>query len=344
MKRWLLWGCVLVAGCGTREANARREAVPASAPLSAPEPEGTVVFEGSCDASGAVDLGAGRFVVADDEDNILRIYDARKGGRPLRTVDLSPSLALPMKKKPPETDIEAGSRLGNLAFWLTSHGRNSSGKKQPARLRFFATSADDADRVQLIGEPYTNLLEDLLAEPALKPYGLAEAEPLPPKEAGGLNIEGLTAMLDAPGMLIGFRSPLTQGRALVVPLLNPEAVVREGVAARFGAPRLLDLGGLGIRSLSSWRGRYLIMAGATASGARSRLFTWKGGDDTPVPVESVDLSRLNPEAFFTPDASDDILLLSDDGTVLREGVECKRQKEPALKRFRGVWTALPESP
>ncbi|CAM3424024.1 DUF3616 domain-containing protein [Corallococcus sp. ZKHCc1 1396] len=342
MNRWLLWGCVLVVGCGTREVNVRREAL--ASPPPAVRPEGTVVFEGSCDASGAVELGEGLFVVADDEDNILRLYDARAGGRPLKTVDLSPSLELPVKKKPPETDIEAGSRLGDLAFWLTSHGRNSSGKKQPARLRFFATSAADAEHVQLIGQPYTRLLEDLLAEPRLAPYGLADAEPLPPKQAGGLNIEGLTAMLDAPGMLIGFRSPLTQGKALVVPLLNPEQVVREGVSARFGAPRLLDLGGLGIRSLSSWRGRYLIMAGATASEARSRLFTWKGGDDPPVPVDAVDLSRLNPEAFFTPDTSDEVLLLSDDGTVSLDGVECKRQKDPALKRFRGVWTALPESP
>ncbi|MFP2897313.1 DUF3616 domain-containing protein [Corallococcus sp. 4LFB] len=338
MNRWLLWGCVLVAGCGAREANVRRDALPAAAP------EGTVVFEESCDASGAVELGHGLFVVADDEDNILRVYDARKGGRPLRTVDLSPALELPVKKKPPETDIEAGSRLGNLAFWLTSHGRNSSGKKQPARLRFFATGVGDLEHVQLVGPPYTRLLEDLLADPRLAPYGLARAEPLPPKEPGGLNLEGMTAMLDAPGMLIGFRSPLTQGKALVVPLLNPEAVVRDGVSARFGPPRLLELGGLGIRSLSSWRGRYLIMAGATASEAKSRLFTWKGGDDAPVPVTSVDLSGVNPEAFFTPDTSDDILLLSDDGTVQVEGVECKRQKDPALKRFRGVWTALPESP
>ncbi|RKG87672.1 DUF3616 domain-containing protein [Corallococcus terminator] len=342
MNRWLLWGCVLVVGCGNREATVRREALVSPPPVA--EPAGTVVFEGSCDASGAVELGGDLFMVADDEDNILRLYDARKGGRPLKTVDLSPSLELPVKKKPPETDIEAGSRLGNLAFWLTSHGRNSSGKKQPARLRFFATNASDAEHVQLIGQPYTQLLEDLLAEPRLAPYGLVDAEPLPPKQAGGLNIEGLTAMLDAPGMLIGFRSPLTQGKALVVPLLNPEAVVREGVSARFGAPRLLDLGGLGIRSLSSWRGRYLITAGATGSEARSRLFTWKGGDDRPVPVESVDLSRLNPEAFFTPDTSDEVLLLSDDGTVSLDGVECKRQKDPALKRFRGVWTALPQSP
>ncbi|MBN8226494.1 DUF3616 domain-containing protein [Corallococcus macrosporus] len=340
MNRWLLWGCVLVAGCGAREANVRREAPPAVVGV----PANTVVFEGSCDASGAVELGHGLFVVADDEDNILRVYDARKGGRPLRTVDLTPSLELPVKKKPPETDIEAGSRLGNLAFWLTSHGRNSSGKKQPARLRFFATGVEDPEHVQLVGQPYTQLLEDLLADPRLAPYGLAKAEPLPPKEPGGLNIEGMTAMLDAPGMLIGFRSPLTEGKALVVPLLNPEAVVRDGASARFGPPRLLDLGGLGIRSLSSWRGRYLIIAGATSSEAKSRLFTWKGGDDAPAEVTAVDLSGVNPEAFFTPDTSGDILLLSDDGTVQVEGVECKRQKDPALKRFRGVWTALPESP
>jgi hypothetical protein len=42
--------------------------------------DGTVVFEGTCDASGAVPLDARRFAVADDENNVIRIYDAERGG------------------------------------------------------------------------------------------------------------------------------------------------------------------------------------------------------------------------------------------------------------------------
>lgn len=322
-------GVVLATGCAARGVSS---VTADSRPF--------VVFEGMCDASGAVALGGDLFVVGDDEDNILRVYDARRGGPPLKRVDLSPDLELPAKKKPPEADIEAATGLGSLSFWLTSHGRNSAGKKQESRLRFFATEETDGGP-KVVGHPYAHLLDDLLADPRLAPFGLTKAETLPPKSQGGLNIEGMTAMADGRSLLIGFRSPVPEGRALVVPVLNPVDVVREGARARLGEPRLLDLGGLGIRSLSWWRGRYLIISGATASEATPRLFTWRGGDDAPVPVTEVDLTGLNPEAFFTPEQADEILLLSDDGTVQVDGVECKRLKHPAQKRFRGLWVRLP---
>ena len=64
----------------------------------------------------------------------------------------------------------------------------------------------------------------------------------------------------------------------------------------------------------------------------------------PEAVTEVDLTGLNPEAFFTPEQAEEILLLSDDGTVPLDGVECKRLKDPAKKRFRGVWVKLPPEP
>jgi hypothetical protein len=35
------------------------------------------------------------------------------------------------------------------------------------------------------------------------------------------------------------------------------------------------------------------------------------------------------------------LVLSDDGSVIVDDTECKKQKDSAKKRFRGVWLALP---
>ncbi|MCP3103666.1 DUF3616 domain-containing protein [Myxococcus sp. K15C18031901] len=301
-----------------------------------------LVFEGMCDASGAVALAGDLFVVGDDEDNILRVYDARRGGAPMRSVDLSPALELAVPgKKAPEADIEAATRLGPWSFWLTSHGRDSAGKKAPSRLRFFATE-ESSEGPQVVGRPYARLLEDLLSVPALARFHLDEAERRAPKAPGGLNIEGMTATADGAAVLIGFRSPVPEGKALVVPLHNPREMVLEGTAARVGTPLLLDLGGQGIRSMSFWRGRYLLISGGTAGESTSRLFTWHGGDDVPVPVGEVDLRGFNPEAFFTPESAEEILLLSDDGTRSVDGVACKKLREPARKRFRGVWVRLPE--
>ena len=39
--------------------------------------------------------------------------------------------------------LEAATRIGAHALWLTSHGRNSKGKRQDARLRFFATTVPE---------------------------------------------------------------------------------------------------------------------------------------------------------------------------------------------------------
>src|SRR5688572_23611418 len=101
----------------------------ASAPSRHVEPAGgsDLTFFGMCDASGAVPLDARTFIVADDEDNVLRAYDVQQPGPPLWSVDMSAAIgAVPKPNKaPPETDIEAGTRVGALAFWLTSHGRNS---------------------------------------------------------------------------------------------------------------------------------------------------------------------------------------------------------------------------
>jgi hypothetical protein len=298
------------------------------------------VFTGMCDASGAVALDDHTFLVADDEDNVLRAYDARVGGAPLAAVDLSAALGLPQKKKgAPEIDIEAATRLGARAYFITSHGRNSSGKLKPERLRFFATTAPANGKPELVGRPYEKLLVDLLAEPRLASFGLAAAAELAPKAPGGLNIEGMTARPEG-GVWLGFRNPLPQGRALLVPLHNPEQLAEGEGPARFGEPLTLDLGGLGVRALSYWRGRYLVAAGAFDSGRVSRLFSWDGRAQVSA-VEAVDVRQYSPEAFFTPEGLDRVLLLSDDGSLSIEGKECKRLEHPEQKRFRGLWIRLP---
>jgi hypothetical protein len=111
--------------------------------------------------------------------------------------------------------------------------------------------------------------------------------------------------------------------------------VIEGQRAQLGDPIRLDLGGLGVRSLSSWRGRYLIAAGHYSDGARSRLYSWDGKADLK-PLD-VDFPNFNPEGFFTPESRDSILVLSDDGTRPLGDTECKSVKDPAQKRFRGAW-------
>jgi hypothetical protein len=297
-----------------------------------------VEFTGACDASGAVPIDARLFALADDEDNVLRIYDADRGGAPVSATDVSPMLQLTKKKKDkwPESDLEAATRVGDRALWLSSHARSKKGKLKPDRFRFFATDVPGANRATALrGSPYGDLLRDLLTEPALQPFGLAEAADKPPQAEGGLNIEGMTAMPDG-AVLLGFRNPVPNGRALLVPMTNPLAPFA-GKALLFGAPIDLNLGGLGVRALSYWHGKYVIAAGHYGDGGARRLYAWSGPGAHPQLLPDALPRDINPEAFFTPEERDELLVLSDDGTRAVDGLPCKELDDDRQKRFRGVW-------
>lgn len=331
------------AGCETGHAATLMNAAGrATATRSDASPNGragrVVTFEGACDASGAVEIDARHFAVADDEDNVLRVYDADLGGPPIHTVDLSPSLPL-RKTRRAESDFEAATRLGDTAYFLTSHGRTAKGKRDPDRLLLVATNLPSpGSDVAVHGQPYRSLLDDLLEHPGFRRFGIADASLRAPKEPGGLNLEGLTASPDG-SLLLGFRNPVPEGRAIFVRLLNPAGVPR-GERARLSDPVLVDLQGLGVRALSTWGGSFLIAAGPSIDGGPFRLFRYDGKSASAVP--GVDLTGFAPEGFFTPEARDELMLLSDDGTRILQGKPCKSLKDQASKRFRGLWIRLPK--
>src|SRR5687768_15731187 len=98
---------------------------------------------GMCDASAAVPVGSNLFVVANDEDNILRIYKSDESGTAIYSQDLSSFLQI--NPKNPEADIEGATLIKNRIYWITSHGANKDGKQRPNRHRFFATDIEAND-------------------------------------------------------------------------------------------------------------------------------------------------------------------------------------------------------
>lgn len=295
------------------------------------------VYKGMSDASGAVPLGNRFFAVADDERNPLRIYRRDAGGPPVQVVDLSVFLGYDPKNR--EADWEAGTLMGNRAFWIGSHGANREGKNKPSRHRLFATDIQiDGDNIQLIpvGKPYQSLLSDLIRAPQLSAFDFEKGADKPPKSEGALNIEGLCATPDKQ-LLIGFRNPVPQGKALIVPLKNPDEVIF-GKAAQLGNPILLDLGGLGIRDIAYCDGSYVIIGGSYHEGGAFKLFFWKGVGHEPKLIKHLSFKGLNPEAIIIyPDKGlSEIQLLSDDGTKTVNGIAA-RQTPIEDRQFRAVW-------
>jgi len=296
-----------------------------------------VLFEGAVDGSAGAEVGGGFFVGATDENNKFRLYDV-KGGPSLKTLDVGVNAAVKSAfglKRVKECDLEGAAKLGDLIFWIGSHGRDAHAKEKKERQVLFATKLSGVGKdakLEIAGKIYTQLIDDLLKDPALSSFDLAKAATLAPKHEGALNIESIAA--DGGKLWIGFRNPQSKAKeALLVPLLNPTEIIKEGVRARLGDPLLLKLGGLGVRDMVAWNDGFLIIAGdfidRFAPGAKpSRVFSWKPGTE-PKDI-GVDFGDLNPEAIMIMGEGDTarILILSDDG---------KYPGRNGKKAFRGVW-------
>jgi hypothetical protein len=312
-------------------------------------------YSGICDASAGVAVSEDSFIVGNDETNLLPIY--RRGtAAPIATLDLRAFLKSP-EVRAREADIEGAATLAGATYWITSHGRNKDAEERPQRYRFFATTFDGNSRppsASPIGDrAYAGLLEDLLSADRTWKLGLEAASKLAPK-ADGLNIEGLAATPDGQ-LLIGFRSPLVAGktpgekpRAIIVPLLNPKALVDQQaeshggapVRAAFGEPIAIRLQGQGIRSLERVGDHYLIIAGPARDNdeedeGNSRLYTWSGlATDDPQVSDSIAFPDFNPEAIFAIGTRGEVLILSDDGTRTINGQDCKELDDANAKSFR----------
>jgi hypothetical protein len=290
-------------------------------------------YRALCDASAAVALGANHFAVADDELNTLQIYQ-RGQADPVGSLALSAFLGT---KEDKESDLEGVAAIGTRIYWISSHGRNASGKVQERRYRFFATEvlAGPIPTLVTVGQPYSRLLDDLKKNPALKAYKLADAAKLAPEAAGGLNIEGLAATPDGK-LLIGFRNPAPGGSALIVSLENPKDLIK-GEKAKFGLPATVDLNGRGIRSIELVSGSsYLMVAGPTADNGSFALFRWSGKSGAAAQVvPQVKFENFRPEALFAIPQTAMVQILSDDGGVTMDGMRCK-DLEKSRQSFRSM--------
>lgn len=307
--------------------------------------EEVLTYSGICDASAAVPIDASRFVVADDEDkaNSLRVYQKDKSGQ---AAYVSPSLSdyLQINKKK-ESDIEGATRIGDRIYWISSHGTNNDGEAKPFRHRFFATDikvTKDAISLEPVGKPFVDLVKVLENSEDLKAFKLGEAAKLATKSKDGLNIESLTRTPDNQ-LLIGFRAPIIDEKALLVPLANPQAVLEQQAKPVLGKPILLDLGGLGIRSIeySDAKKSYFIVAGAYGKEKKFQLYQWSGNVADAPKLINVDFQGLNPEVLIVyPEEPNRVQILSDDGTEPVNGTECKDLSKAEKKSFRGLWLTI----
>jgi hypothetical protein len=288
-------------------------------------PNDKIIFQpltGVYEPSGIQQLADGRFLVVEDEKqhalSLLRIT----GGDVSHTALPSPYWSLGDGKFWNLDDLEAitADRAGNI-YAITSHSRDSDGDERKSRERLvrFRIEGDSVVDPRVVGKLKRELM-------AAHPELAASVGIRSVKSEGGLNIEALEISPDQRYLLIGFRSPLLDERAIIARIENPGAIFDADERPRIGATlTTLDLGGNGIRSISwvpSLAG-YLVIAGPVArEQVEFDLWFWRGGsEDRPRRVSVDGLSGFNHAEGISSaviDGRQCIIIVSDDGSRDKE--------------------------
>lgn len=291
-------------------------------------------YSGCCDASAAVAISDTLFAAASDEENTVRIFSREVAGPPVDTIKLSSFLAVRPKE---EADLEGGARVGDTVYWIGSHSRNSRGELHTSRHVLFGMAIQGTGTSVTLspkGTPYRGLARALGEEPKLAPFDFRSGAAKPGEAPGGLNIEGLAAGPDG-SLWIGFRNPVPDGQAVIVPILNPAEVIA-GRKIAFGDPVRVNLGGLGIRDIARAGAGYLIIAGPGEGGGKHRLFSWSGDSKPPQELQGAIPRGFQAEgiAIFESDKSAEVL--GDDASRKANGKRCEDLPRGLERTFRAL--------
>lgn len=203
-----------------------------------------------------------------------------------------------------------------FVYAITSHSRDDDGDEKKSRERLVRFRIE-GNRV--VGPKVVDGLKRALT--AKHPELASAAKIRDVKTGGGLNIEALEISPDQQRLLIGFRSPLHDGRAIIASVENPSGLFEADEVPRV-ADELdeLDLGGHGIRGLSyiPSLGEYLVVSGPVSrEPGQFALWLWngqQGGAARRVTVPGLQgLERAEGVSPAIIDGAAGIIVVSDDG-------------------------------
>ena len=250
-------------------------------PTTPPAPPVFLPLTGVYEPSAIQQLADGRFLLVEDEK-----------GHPFSLVTLDPdgsvgSIPLGTESTTGDDDLGKLDDLEGLAcdraghiYAITSHSRDGDGEEKKSRHKLV--------RFDIQGERVATprKITDLKsALTSAHPVLAAAAQVLDVKAQGGLNIEALEITPDQQRLLLGFRSPLQEGRAIIASIENPDALFDSGEPPRIADELItLDLGGHGLRGMSHLPalGGYLLISGPVSKEqSQFRLWFWDGQAHIP---------------------------------------------------------------
>ena len=302
---------------------------------------------GLYEPSAIVQLEDGRFLIAEDEkDHPFSLVTLRRDGGVERSY-LSPGL-FDFNDGFWKLDDLEGLALDSSGwiYAITSQSLDGQGKSKRSREKLvrFRVKGDRVVDEGSVGSVKSALMA---AHPVLADAAAIRQV----KSGGGLNVEGLEASADGRRLWVGLRSPLLDGRAILVCIDNPSGIFDAGEAPRV-ATRLetLDLGGQGVRGMSyvPSLGGYLLVSGPVGSaGEAFRLWFWRGDADAAVRrVRLPDVPGIEHAEGICPAVLDGrpcLVIVSDDGKreegryaqyLVLDLAESRLTVDPVIPRWR----------
>ena len=278
-------------------------------------------FQQIYEPSGAVRLEDNKILLVEDESkNSLHLISVSKDGEVEELGEPKMSQKVKRSLEHKVKDIEGVAiNEHNQLYLITSHTTNKKRKHKKAREQIVRLDYNHG-RVSDF-KHYHGLLD---AMQKLHPALDSSSD----KRKKQINIEALTWDRESNSLLIGLRSPLIKGKAVVVPLKNPNAIFDKHEEPKLAKPILLDLYGDGIRAMSWDRNRegYWIVSGSVGKrkGEFSLWFWDKKRNQLTIKHEDIDIGYAEGVTTLQ-DGS--LFLVQDNGSVTTHGAEYQIVKE-----------------
>lgn len=219
--------------------------------------------------SGVTTLPNGKVLVIEDENmNSLKILDVSESGNLVEVGKLHMSKEVKKSFKKNIEDLEAITSQGNRVYAITSHTPTKDGKVKKSRNKLASFIYADESIAEL--DIYGSLKEDLYKKfPKIFVTSIFNTNPI--------NIEGLCFDEENGTLLIGFRAPMMDNKAIVIGIKNPEKVMSNSEKPEFTQAMFLELEGLGIRDFtydSLKKGFWIIAGSSNDRNSSFKLWFW----------------------------------------------------------------------
>jgi Protein of unknown function (DUF3616) len=251
----------------------------------------TAFSGGSFEASGVAHVPGttGVLFVDDGRPNEIfwmNVSDGRTQSGPIKSIQLGVSVI----------DLEGITTDGSY-FYVVGSQSKSKGGDLPGLVRF----KFNPERQSIEGVEAISGLKKFLADNVAEFRGMSDKK----YSDGGINVEGIAWDPKSKRLLLGLRSPVVDGNALIVPLRlrDPEgAFSQENLMVEDSKSITLPLGGAGIRSIEydEVRNAFCLITGAAANSEKAdfKLWEWNGDAANPTLRETDTFDRkLKPEGI-----------------------------------------------